>query len=217
MRNTNVKSLLCIFILLLQGLCSSLLAYTLDYNAGNLINTGVRGTNPHRYDPDRTGVLGVSYNTSLRSLPSGGLCADTYDWRDNNTGWYESGKTTNTLQVLRELRDHNSWGVFTANARGICDSSGVYNYNVNLPQLAADWVRYINRIVRLYRWNGSSVTDINGNPVTITGEDLRVCNSILWCHRPGYTAPVMVGWSAPVAVGRCAPPMVARCEPPAVG
>ena len=37
------------------------------------------------------------------------------------------------------------------------------------------------------------------------------------CHRPGYTAPVMVGWSAPVAVGRCAPPMVARCEPPAVG
>jgi len=37
------------------------------------------------------------------------------------------------------------------------------------------------------------------------------------CHRPGYTAPVMVGWSAPVAVGRCAPPMVARCGPPAVG
>ena len=36
-------------------------------------------------------------------------------------------------------------------------------------------------------------------------------------HRPGYTAPVMVGWSAPVAVGRCAPPMVARCGPPAVG
>jgi len=37
------------------------------------------------------------------------------------------------------------------------------------------------------------------------------------CHRPRYTAPVMVGWSAPTRVGRSAPPMVARCAPPAVG
>jgi len=49
------------------------------------------------------------------------------------------------------------------------------------------------------------------------GDYLRVALQYPYCHRPGYTAPVMVGWSAPVAVGRCAPPMVARCGPPAVG
>lgn len=37
------------------------------------------------------------------------------------------------------------------------------------------------------------------------------------CHRPRYTAPVMVGRCTPPKVGRSAPPAAGRCGPPGIG
>jgi hypothetical protein len=135
---------------------------------------------------NRAEILNISYNTSMRSLPAGGLDADTYDWRNNLSG-NDLAHYTTTLDCLRELRDHSSWGVFTANVWGggykqngefVCQYLG----DAGVAQLAADWVRYINRIVQIYR---------RGDPIT-DPRDAAILNSINWTDWNGNPLPKLL-------------------------
>ncbi len=176
-------------------------AITINCSGGSSFNPGVRGVNVPRGDGSRAKSLAVGYDTSLRSLPAGGLDADTYDWRNNKSG-SDVGDGITTLQSLQELRDRSSWGVFTANVWGggykdtstgefVCQYIG----DAAVAQLAADWVRYINRIVQIYR-QGDTITN---------SQDLQILNSINWTDKfnnplpkllaPGETAvPKSVYW-----------------------
>ena len=158
-------------------------AYTIDCSSGTAFNPGVRGQNPARGVGNRAEILKVSFNTSVRSLPAGGLDADTYDWRNNHSG-SDIAHYTTTLDVLRELRDHSSWGVFTANVWGAGYKQGgefvcQYLGDAGVARLAADWVRYINRIVQIYR---------EGDPVT-DPRDAAILESINWTDRTGRPLP----------------------------
>lgn len=97
---------------------------TINAANGTAFNPGVRGQNIFcgmlNY---RNAALGLGHNTSLRSLPAGGLDADCYNWKTNSGSIsYETYKTT--LQIMQELRDHKSTGIWTANIIGAGGISG---------------------------------------------------------------------------------------------
>ena len=153
-----------------------------DSTAGRMINTGVRGHNPSRGNADRENILELCYDTSIRSNPPGGLAADAYDWRDINFGISEGDPNPTTLECLRDLRDHNSWGIFTANMWGSLKfADGKYycrmpgwsdtplfmGYINETAKIAGNWIYYTNHLVQTYRsnlsdpyhpyyWNGSA-------------------------------------------------------------
>ena len=141
--------------------------------AGISISGGLRGQNPYRNSYSSPQMFNVSFRGSVRG-PAGGLDADTYDWRDVNSGVWYTGPQYTTLEFLRMARDRHAEPLFTANviAGGSRDASGQYNCSPapasTAAALAADWVRYTNYIIRTYR---------TGQTITNAG-DARIVNSI---------------------------------------
>jgi len=161
---------------------------------GTPFSSWVRGQCPFRsLGPDQwepTWDLGLG---SMARGIGGGLDADCYDWRDNDSGsgwgtpaW--SGRYT-TLQFLQYARDHQASPLVTVNAfgGGYRDWSdptrpGVFVCQTDNPDgLAADWVRYTNGIVQNYR---------RGDEASLTGEDRRVYDSMVnWDTKPRLLDP----------------------------
>jgi len=166
----------------------------IDFRQGTAFSPWVRGQCPYRSVGE--GAWEPLWDLTIGSMGrglAGGLDADTYDWRDidSGSGWGTpawSGRFT-TLKFLQYARDHQAVGLITANAFGggyrdwdDLNNPGVFVcQNVNPDGLAADWVRYINFIVQNYR---------QGDEGSLSGEDLRVYNSIVnWDGRPKLLAP----------------------------
>lgn len=155
--------------------------------AGRPLSPAVRGQCPYRSipDPGIQTVWDCGRNASGRGL-AGGLDADTYDWRDLNSGanWGLVGGHFSTLQFLQFARDNGASPLLTANAfgGGAKDDTGTFVcQTVNPEGLAADWVRYTNIILQNYRI---------GDEASLTGDDLRVFNSISnWLGRPKLLSP----------------------------
>lgn len=149
-------------------------------------NPGVRGQNPYRSIPASgyETVWTLGQGASGRGL-AGGLDADTYDWRDINSGcnWGLVGGHFTTLEFLQYARDHAATPLLTANlfGGGAKDETGTFVCATDNPEgLAADWVRYTNIILQQYR---------QGQESSLAGEDLRVYNSIVdWEGRPRLLA-----------------------------
>lgn len=160
---------------------------TIDFdisNAGTKFNPGVRGLALNDEPISRAAFsvairdcVNLSDNSSLRGV-AGGLFADLFDWRTRN---HEARPPT--LEFLRWARDHNAELYITANARGLIDrkneqGKGIYytSDTETLANLAADWVRYCNRIVQTYR-EGDVIED---------AEDRRIMDRLIWSsHVPG--------------------------------
>lgn len=167
---------------------------SVDVSGGTAFNPGVRGQNPYRNltTAGWNNLWDLTEGTSSRGV-AGGLDADSYDWRDLDSGapWGARNNTWSTLEFLRETRDRGSWPQFTANVvgGGSVATGGpwgdYYIYDTSTPvsvpaQLAADWVRYTNRILQNYR-QGETITDT---------EDQRVYDSITgWEGRDKLLAP----------------------------
>ena len=166
----------------------------IDYHQGKQFSPWVRGQCPYRSVP-ATGWAPL-WDLNIGGMGrggGGGLDADCYDWRDidSGSGWgtpTSSGKFT-TLEFLQAARDHQATPLITANAfgGGYRDWSNVTNpgvfvcQTVNPQGLAADWVRYTNFIVQNYR---------QGDEASLTGDDLRIYNSITnWGDKPKLLSP----------------------------
>lgn len=135
-------------------------AHVIDLEAkGTPIHPGVRGLaladNVITRSGYRVGIpdcLAVSDGSALRGV-AGGLYADLYDWRTRN-----NEARPPTLQFLRWARDHHDDLYITVNTRGVVEPDpahpGKTRYtDTSIPMLAnmaADWVRYTNRIARKY-------------------------------------------------------------------
>lgn len=170
----------CVVALLVGCITPSAWAVTVDVSGGESVNPGLRGQNVYRTltQSSLDSLSALSEGSSARGV-AGGLDADTYDWRDYDSGcgWGTRGLMMTTLEFLRAARDVNAWPMITANVwgGGYLQGDGTWYCQYNNPaQLAADWVRYCNIIVQNYD---------SDNPPT-TGEDLRVYNSISdWAGR----------------------------------
>ncbi|HPD29267.1 MAG TPA: thrombospondin type 3 repeat-containing protein [Phycisphaerae bacterium] len=166
----------------------------IDYYQGKAFSSWVRGQCPYR--SVSTSAWSPLWDLAAGSMGrglAGGLDADTYDWRnvDSGSGWGTptwSGAFT-TLEFLQAARDRNAAPVLTANlfGGGYRDWSnpnypGVFVCQTANPEgLAADWVRYTNFIVQSYR---------QGDEASLAGEDLRVYNSIVnWGTKPKLLTP----------------------------
>jgi hypothetical protein len=158
--------------------------------AGMAFNPGVRGQsapatpiNRSDYPTGVNGAYAVSDGSTIRGV-AGGLEADTFNWKTRNydpaaqSNYY--GPRAGTLDYLRAARDHNADLYITANIRGLVrtNSTDPANltqefYDTSIPtlaSLAADWVRYTNRIVPTYR-QGQAITD---------PRDQAILNSLQW-------------------------------------
>ncbi len=160
----------------------------IPYEGGTPFSTGVRGQCPFRsVSTEGAGVLwDLTLGSGARGL-AGGLDADTYDWRDVNSGanWGLSGGHFTTLEFLEFARDHEGEPLLTANmfGGGYQDAvDGTFVCQTDNPEeLAADWVRYTNVIAQNFR---------EGDEGSLTGEDLRVYESIAdWLGRAKLLAP----------------------------
>lgn len=147
--------------------------------AGTPFNAGVRGIALHDYDITWTPYWyavpkanEVSDGSSIRGV-TGGLYADQYDWKVRN-----NAPRPTTLEFLKYQRDNSARLYITANTRGLVepdpDNPGklrFYTTNTQtLANLAADWVRYTNRIAQIYR-QGDIITDLR---------DQSILNSLVW-------------------------------------
>lgn len=155
---------------------------------GTAFSTGVRGQNPYRMlsATAANSLWDLTIGSSGRGL-AGGLDADTYDWRDINSGsnWGSGGEEFTTLEFLVLARDHDVWPLLTANLFGggyIDTGDGTFICQTDNPDgLAADWVRYTNIILQNYR---------QGDEASLTGENLRVYNDITgWESNAKLLAP----------------------------
>ena len=154
-----------------------------ELNKGASFSPRVRGQNPYRSVPESSYQMlwELTAGASGRGL-AGGLDADTYDWRDIDSGsnWGLVGGHFTTLQFLQHARDHQAEPLITANmfGGGYKDpNDGTFICQTVEPEsLAADWVRYCNIILPNYR---------QGDEASLTGENLRVYDSISnWWDRP---------------------------------
>ena len=150
------------------------------------MNPGVRGLAIadqalDRHDnSDQTGIvpsLERVTGSSLRGV-SGGLNADIYDWRTRN-----GNPRPTTLEFMRHARDTSSTLFITANIRGLTipdvtsPTTHRMYYTTNtavLAGVAADWVRYTNRIAQIYH-QGDTISD---------PRDVGILNSLTW--KTGY-------------------------------
>ncbi len=161
----------------------------LDVNQGTPLSDWVRGQCPYRSVPSAgwTPLWNLTAGSLARGL-AGGLDADTYDWRDIDSGanWGRVGGHFTTLEFLQQARDRAADPMLTANVfgGGYRDPSADETFvcqTANPEGLAADWVRYTNVIVQNYR---------QGQEGQLAGDDLRVYNSIVnWQGRPVLLAP----------------------------
>lgn len=114
--------------------------------------------------------LEVARGSAIRGVATG-LAADLYDWRTRN-----GQPRPPTLQFLRYSRDFNAELFLGANLRGLVepDPDGGFLYYDTRPsilaEMAADWVRYVNRIVPMYR-QGDTVGD---------ARDAAILDSLTW-------------------------------------
>jgi hypothetical protein len=162
----------------------------LDVSSGIAVSAELPGQNLYRnLSPGRFALLAdLGEGTSYRGV-AGGLDADTYDWRDidSGSGWGDRGGRHSTLEYLRACRDHDAKPILTVNVwggGGYREADGTWNCSytddATASQLAADWVRYCNVIVQNYD---------SANPPT-AGDDLRVYNTITgWEGRDILPAP----------------------------
>ena len=121
-------------------------------------------------------TVGVAGGASIRGV-AGGLSADTYDWK-LRTGSVvgEFGVPGRpTLEYLRYARNENAELFITVNTRGT--GTGVSSQDfvwqstnaTPLASLAADWVRYANKIVPQYRQGDA-----------LSPSDAAIVNSLTW-------------------------------------
>lgn len=159
-----------------------------DFTQGTTFSTWVRGQCPYRSISATTypALWNLTTGSSGRGL-AGGLDADTYDWRDINSGanWGLVGGHFTTLEFLQYARDRDAAPMLTANVfgGGYQDSGdGTFICQYDNPEgLAADWVRYTNFVLQNYRL---------GDEGSLSGEDLRVYNSIAdWGGRAMLLSP----------------------------
>lgn len=165
---------------------------TVNFNSkGTPFSTGVRGMAAPALNITRgeytVGIpktLEVSKGTSIRGY-AGGLEAELFNWKTRNNDARPS-----SLQYQRYARDNDAEMVFTANMRGLAEpdpnSPGMKRFydtsTSTLSSLAADWVRYTNRITQVYR-QGDNVTDTR---------DKAILNSLVWSSAtPGDTWPTL--------------------------
>jgi hypothetical protein len=162
----------------------------IDYLQGTPFSEGVRGQCPFRALPvSGYQVIWDFGRGSLARGLGGGLDADCYDWRDINTGmvfYYLAGGRFTMLEFLQYARDFNTPPMITANAFGggyrDPNNGNTFVCQYDNPEgQAADCVRYCNFILQNYR---------QGSEGSMTGEDLRVYNSIVdWAGKPKLPAP----------------------------
>lgn len=172
---------------LLPGV-SRLTTHTIDLaQRGKMFSLGVRGIalsdgpfNWGTYGHQMPDCIRLSEGSSTRGV-AGGLFADMYDWRNRVSTHYEHLDKTQprppTIEFLRWARDNRSVLFITANIRGLAkdapNSDRMEYYTTDtqtLAQVAADWVRYTNRIVQQYRL-GDKITD---------ERDAAILNSLIW-------------------------------------
>lgn len=156
----------------------------IDTDQGTPFSPWVRGQCPYRWikAAEYAALWQLAVGAMGRGV-GGGLDADTYDWRDINSGcWYGiTGGQFTTLEFLQHARDYDAVPMITANMFGGFNQDTFQCYTDNPDGLAADWVRYTNIILPNYR---------QGNEGGLTGENLRVYNSISdWGGRPKLLAP----------------------------
>lgn len=178
-----------------------------DASGGRPFHRGVFGQNVHAssylsegYGKAHANHQRIIERTSLRGV-AGGMYADVYDWKRREGAHgplrLPDGRTArgeSTLELLRTARDHGSDPVLTVNQRGLgtIDDKGAVVYSntstAMLAAMAADWTRYVNRIVPTYR-QGDAITD---------PEDRRVLNEIDWSGPDFRSDKLLAPGEAPV-------------------
>ena len=159
---------------------------------GSIISPGVRGVALSDSALEHgnlfrgiTDSLTVASGSSIRGV-AGGLYADLYDWRTRVSVYHSLyGDDTQprppTLEFLRWARDKRANLFITVNTRGIVKydpiNAGKVRYytsdTLTLAHLAADWVRYVNHIVPMYR---------QGNTI-MNSRDLDILRSLVWSSK----------------------------------
>lgn len=173
---------------------TGLLSRTINAGAsGTAISRGIIG-GATRLNPMSSAVWlkqwDVLDKTSARGI-AGGLDADTYNWKDlSGQGVGHQGSPTpeqaTTLAWMRLVRDHRSEPLLTANVRGIgpLSSSGYCRFYYSdtsiatVQTLAADWVRYVNYILPVYRQGDA-----------LPPGDQAILDSINWSGQPKLLSP----------------------------
>lgn len=123
---------------------------------GPTFQAGVRGQNPYRNGKNTPDNFAICRGALARG-PAGGLDADTYDWRDVDSGVWNKGPRYTTLEWLELVRDHDCEPLVTVNCigGGRLDESGTFECALGdlerTAGLAADWVRYCNFILQARR------------------------------------------------------------------
>jgi hypothetical protein len=162
---------------------------TLLVNAARfqLISPAVRGQNTYRTIGQKgwDAIFPLTRGSMARGL-AGGLDADTYDWRDRDSGseWGARRAMPTTLEFLEKCRDYDCAPMITANmfAGGERKEDGRWLCQADEPgKLAADWLRYCNFIVPTIRL---------GQEDQLTEDDRRILDSITgWDGRAKLLSP----------------------------
>lgn len=143
---------------------------------GTAFDPGVRGQATPAVHIQRPQIanlkaLDVARGSSIRGVV-GGLEADITNWKTRN----DDPRRT-TLEYLKDSRDYNAELFITTNIRGLTERDPITGerrfYDTSIPTLttlAADWVRYTNRIAQNYRM-GDVVSDTT---------DQRILSELRW-------------------------------------
>ena len=150
------------------------------------ISPAVRGQSTYRTISQKgwDAIFPLTRGSMARGL-AGGLDADTYDWRDRDSGseWGARRHMPTTLEFLEKCRDYDCAPMITANlfGGGELKEDGRWLCKAENPgKLAADWVRYCNFIVPTIRL---------GQEDQLTEDDRRIVDSITgWDDRPTLLA-----------------------------
>ncbi|MFA4987451.1 MAG: hypothetical protein WC712_12780, partial [Candidatus Brocadiia bacterium] len=153
---------------------------TVDCAKAENFSRAVLGMTPHRGDTTRADALKL-LNTAGIHGPTGGIDADTYNWKDLASGRESADPKVTTLQLLREAKERTSEVVITVNARGFGKMEGdtwtcADTPVAELAKLAADWVTYCNVLIPKY----------NSRSRIPKGPDKDLIDSIKW-----GTAPIL--------------------------
>jgi len=147
-------------------------AFRIPFGNGIPISPMLRGQEPFMLyaASARKPTLELGRGSTFRGV-AGGTDAETYNWKDLSAStrphdWSyhpEDPPVVTTLEWLEQARDYDAELVLTVNTRGhgrtlhsarahrIWSIEPRFNRPDYVAQLAADWVRYVNRIVPAYR------------------------------------------------------------------
>lgn len=171
--------------------------YYIDLSSEKKILSAVRGQNPYRSGSGtfRNKTFEIS-SSAIARRPAVGLDADTYDWRDVNSGVWNHGDRTTTLEFLEYCRDYDVTPFFTANmiAGGYRMSNGPYycqpDFN-KAADLASDWVHYTNFILQNYR-QGDTIPNSKDNDLLNSISNWEGKNKLLYAQ--GSVTPKVIYW-----------------------